>query len=183
MTAGTIAAVPVPAPIPPAELPAVFVKTLDLRVAEIIKIERHPKADKLYIETLDIAGEERIIVSGLVPFYKEEELLHKHIIAACNLKPAKLRGVESRGMLLAASDKDIEGNERVEVLDAGDIPTGTRIGIEGQALSEIPGEITIDTFFTIPITVIEHRVCVGGKSLLAGAVPLRTKIISSGEVH
>ncbi|GHV80140.1 methionine--tRNA ligase [Spirochaetia bacterium] len=184
--------VPEPSAIPQAELPAAFAKTLDLRVAEIVKIERHPKADKLYIETLNIANtegvlEERVIVSGLVPFYKEDELLHKHIIAAYNLKPAKLRGVESRGMLLAASDKDAEGNERVEVLDAGDIPTGTRIGIEGLELPEAadlnPGEITIDTFFTIPILVSDHRVCVGGKALLAGDVPLRTKIISSGEVH
>ncbi|GHV75720.1 methionine--tRNA ligase [Spirochaetia bacterium] len=165
------------------DLPAVFADTLDLRVAKIVKIERHPKADKLYIETLDIAGEERTIVSGLVPFYKEEELLNKHIIVAYNLKPAKLRGVESRGMLLAAGDKDDAGNERVEVLDAGDIPTGTRIGIEGLDIADVPGEITIDTFFTVPITVTEHRVCVGGKGLLVGAVPLTTKIIPSGEVH
>ncbi|MFP3041655.1 methionine--tRNA ligase [Treponema primitia] len=171
--------------IPEAELPAAFVKTLDLRVAEIVRIERHPKADKLYIETLDIAGEERTIVSGLVPFYKEEELLHKHIIVAYNLKAAKLRGVESRGMLLAASDKDAEGNERVEVLDAGDIPTGTRIGIESRELPEpeLPEEITIDTFFTIPILVTDHRVCIGGKVLKAGSIPISTKTIASGEVH
>ncbi|MCL2472301.1 MAG: methionine--tRNA ligase, partial [Treponema sp.] len=59
-----------------------FSKTIELRVAKIVKIERHPKADKLYIETLEIAGasgipEERVIVSGLVPFYKEEELLNR----------------------------------------------------------------------------------------------------------
>jgi methionyl-tRNA synthetase len=92
-------------------------------------------------------------------------------------------------MLLAAGDTDAEGNERVEVLDAGDIPTGTRIGIESQDLSEagVPGEITIDTFFTIPILVSGHRGCVGGKGLLAsapaGAVPLTTSTIPSGEVH
>jgi methionyl-tRNA synthetase len=178
------ATAPAPEPIPQAELPAAFVKTLDLRVAEIVKIERHPKADKLYIETLDIAGEERVIVSGLVPFYTEDELLHKRIIVAYKLKAAKLRGVESRGMLLAASDKDAEGKERVEVLDAGDLPTGTRISVEGFELPETaPAEITIDTFFAIPITVAEHRVCVGGKGLLAGDVPLRTKTISVGEVH
>jgi methionyl-tRNA synthetase len=182
-------AVPEPAPIPQAELPVAFVKTLDLRVAEIIKIERHPKADKLYIETLSMENssgvpEERIIVSGLVPFYREEELLHKRVIVVCNLKPAKLRGVESRGMLLAASDKDAGGNERVEVLDAAAIPTGTRIGIEGQDLpGAVPGEITIDTFSTIPMLVNEHRVCVGGKILLAGTVPLKTNVIPSGEVH
>jgi methionyl-tRNA synthetase len=75
----------------------------------------------------------------------------------------------------------------VEVLDAGDIPTGTRIGIEELELQQPAGEITIDTFFTIPITVTGHRVCVGGKQLVAltpaGAVPLRTKIIPAGEVH
>jgi methionyl-tRNA synthetase len=159
------------------------VKTLDLRVAEIVKIERHPKADKLYIETLDIAGEERTIVSGLVPFYREEELLHKRIILAYNLKAAKLRGVESRGMLLAASDKDAEGKERVEALDAGELPTGTRIGVEGLELSEPPGEIDIDDFFAVPILVAAHSVTVGGKALTAGGAPLTTKIIAEGEVH
>ncbi|WP_041611144.1 methionine--tRNA ligase [Treponema primitia] len=178
---------PESAPIPEAELPAAFALTLDLRVAEIVKIERHPKADKLYIETLNITNtegvlEERIIVSGLVPFYKEEELLHKRIIVAYNLKAAKLRGVESRGMLLAASDRDAEGNERVEVLDAGELPTGTRVGIEGQELRDA-GEISIDTFFTIPILVKDHQVTVGGKALNAGGIPLKTKIISTGEVH
>ncbi|MDR3123287.1 MAG: methionine--tRNA ligase [Treponema sp.] len=166
-----------------AELPAAFARTLDLRVAEIVKIERHPKADKLYIETLDIAGEERIIVSGLVPFYREEELLHKRIIVAYNLKAAKLRGVESRGMLLAASDKDAEGNERVEVLDAGDLPTGTRIGVEGLEPGDAPGEIAVDDFFAVPIVVSAHRIMVGGKALTAGGAPLATKVIADGEAH
>jgi methionyl-tRNA synthetase len=162
---------------------ALFSGTLDLRVAKIVKIERHPKADKLYIETLEIAGEERIIVSGLVPFYKEEELLGKHIIVAYNLKPAKLRGVESRGMLLAASDHDAEGNERVEVLDAGDVPTGTRISLEDGTPGVPPGEIDIDAFFTVPIIVREYRVETGGRALTAGNKPVLTRIISSGEVH
>jgi methionyl-tRNA synthetase len=166
-----------------AELPALFARTVDLRVAEIVKIERHPRADKLYIETLDIAGEERVIVSGLVPFYQEEELLHKRIVVAYNLKPAKLRGVESRGMLLAASDRDAEGNERVEVLDAGDLPTGERIGIEGLELQDVPEEIAIDEFFAAPILVKGHSITVGGKALNAGGVPLATKVISEGEAH
>jgi len=175
-----------------------FPKTMDLRVAKIVKIERHPKADKLYIETLEISGsggvpEERVIVSGLVPFYKEEELLNKHIIVAYNLKPAKLRGVESRGMLLAASDHkgpvDAEGkgSERVEVLDAGDVPTGTRVIIEGSGsgaeIPQPPSEIDIDTFFSIPIEVKDHSVLVGGKALTLEGRPIKTRIIESGEVH
>jgi methionyl-tRNA synthetase len=173
-----------PAPVPEEGADIRFAKTLDLRVAKIVKIERHPQADKLYIETLEIAGEERIIVSGLVPHYKEEELLGKHIILAYNLKAAKLRGVESRGMLLAASDKGGEGGaERVEVLDAGTVPTGTRVQIEGPETGEIPGEITIDTFFTIPLEVRDHRVMAGGRALTLEGTPLSTRCISSGEVH
>ncbi|GMO29371.1 MAG: methionine--tRNA ligase [Termitinemataceae bacterium] len=110
----------------------------ELRVAQIKHIERHPKADKLYIETLDIDGEERIIVSGLVPYYSEEELLGKRIILVYNLKPAKLRGVESRGMLLAASQKNEDGSETVEVLDAGNAATGTRVIPEGGVLGGEP---------------------------------------------
>jgi len=175
-----------------------FAKTLDLRVAEIVKIERHPGADKLYIETLRISpaskgsddsngsegsGEERVIVSGLVPYYKEEELLNKKIIIAYNLKPAKLRGVESRGMLLAADDEPPDGGKRVEVLDAGDAPIGTRVKIEGFEPFDTPEEIDIDTFFSIPMEVKDHTVLVGGKSLTLEGKPIKTTIIPCGGVH
>ena len=197
----TPAALPVEPPPAKAVEPADirFAKTFDLRVAKIIKIERHPKADKLYIETLEIANdkgeiEERVIVSGLVPFYKEEELLNKKIIVANNLKPAKLRGVESRGMLLAASDhngptgEDGKPAERVEVLDAGDFPVGTRVTLEGLALdaecpAEAPSEIDIETFFSIPMEVKDNTVMVGGRAMTLEGQAVRTKIISRGEVH
>ncbi|MCL2044378.1 MAG: methionine--tRNA ligase [Treponema sp.] len=120
-----------------------FEETIDLRVAKIEKVERHPLADKLYVLLIEV-GEgvtgirnERTIVSGLVPYYTEDQLLGKHIIIVNNLKPAKLRGIESRGMLLAAEDQggNVEAGdsggahaaERCEVLDAGDTPTGTRL--------------------------------------------------------
>ncbi|MDR2446014.1 MAG: methionine--tRNA ligase [Treponema sp.] len=157
---------------------------LDLRVAEIVNIERHPKADKLYIETLDSGGEERIIVSGLAPFYKEEELLNKRIIIVYNLKPAKLRGVESRGMLLAASMKDGEGKEIVEVLDAGDAPAGARISLEGEEPSVAPAEITIDDFLSAPIVVRDRVVMAEGKKLCAaGGNPIATKVVINGAVR
>jgi methionyl-tRNA synthetase len=179
----------------PVAVPAGFGDTLDLRVAQIVKIERHPKADKLYIETLEIGDgvsgtpgvlgtpEERIIVSGLVPFYKEEELLNKRIIVAYNLKPAKLRGVESRGMLLAASFKREDGSEQVEVLDAGDAPTGTRVELEGAGPGNPPAEINIDAFFTVPLLVRDYTVESGGKALTLLGKPIRTQAIATGEVH
>jgi len=123
-----------------------------------------------------------------VPFYKEEELLGKKIIVAYNLKPAKLRGIESRGMLLAAGDKcgvGAEGQpaERVEVLDAGDCPTGTRVLLEGEDAVTAPAEIDIDTFFSYPISVKDNIVYCGGKKLCLNGNPVRTKIIPEGEVH
>jgi methionyl-tRNA synthetase len=167
-----------------------FAETLDLRTAKIVKVERHPKADKLYIETLEIAGssgdpEERVIVSGLVPFYTEEQLLGKHIILAYNLKAAKLRGVESRGMLLAASDRGgPEGAERVELLEAGDIPAGTRVTLNG-ALPPASGlpEIDIDAFFKVPLRVSSYTVEAEGLPLTLAGQPITTQIIETGEVH
>jgi methionyl-tRNA synthetase len=175
-----------------------FSSVVDLRVAKIEKIERHPKADKLYIEYLEagegVTGirEERTIVSGLVPFYTEDELLGKKIIVVYNLKPAKLRGIESRGMLLAAGDKKGTGPdgetveqlaERVEALDAGDCPTGTRLLPEGEEAGTPPAEIDIDTFFSYPIVVKDNEVYAGGKKLCLNGKPVRTLIIPDGEVH
>ena len=166
-----------------------FARLVDLRVAKIVKIERHPKADKLYIETLDDgSGNERVIVSGLVPFYKEEELLGKSIVLVNNLKPAKLRGVESRGMLLAASKK-VEGEagamvkEAVEVLDAGSAAPGSRVVLEGQdeSIAAQP-EIDADAFFSVPIRAEGATAKVGGKRLLAGGSPFTFAKVSDGEV-
>ena len=90
----------------------IFSEKIALKTAKIISIEKHPDADKLYIEKLDDgSGIERTILSGLVPFLKEEELLGKTDIIADNLKPRKMRGIESRGMLLAASRFDADGKE------------------------------------------------------------------------
>jgi len=175
---------------PPAAQPTIveipltekFLNKIDLRVAQIVKIERHPKADKLYIETLEINGEERVIVSGLVPYYREDELLGKRIIVAYNLKAAKLRGVESRGMLLAASIKGGEGPDVVEVLDAGLVPTGTRVGIEGKLGPATLEEVDIDTFFSIPIRATDGKVTVDGKPLTLGDSVISTQRVVNGEV-
>ncbi len=161
-----------------------FAKIVDLCVAKIVKIERHPKADKLYIETLDDgSGTDRVIVSGLVPFYREEELLGKNIVLVNNLKSAKLRGVESRGMLLAASRHGEAGKEAVEVLDAGDAEPGSRVLLEGQD----PGiaceaEIDADAFFSVAIRAEAGEVRIGSKSLLAGASRFALTRVPEGEV-
>ncbi len=78
-----------------------------LKVGQIKSVERVEKSDKLYKLSVDMGTEIRTIVSGLVPFYKEDELINKQVVVVANLKPAKLRGVESNGMLLAAGDDDV----------------------------------------------------------------------------
>ncbi len=77
---------------------------LDLRVATIKEVKPHPNADKLYILKISLGKEEKQLVAGLKPYYKEKELINKQIIIIVNLQPANLRGIESNGMLLAADD-------------------------------------------------------------------------------
>jgi len=187
-TANALAAkeAPAPKPIPYADLPVEqrFLKLVALKVAKIVKIERHPKADKLYIETLDDgSGVERVIVSGLVPFYKEEELLGKHIILVDNLKPAKLRGVESKGMLLAASLSGPDGKEAVEVLSAPWAAPGTPVSLEGmKADGPADAQIDVDSFFSVPLAAKFGYAQAGSARLSVDGNPLKLQTVLDGEI-
>lgn len=79
---------------------------VDLRVVEILAAELVPKTDKLMKIQVSLGDEERTVVSGIAKHYKPEDLIGKHVVLVANLKPAKLRGVMSHGMLLAASKGD-----------------------------------------------------------------------------
>lgn len=79
---------------------------IDLRVVEIVVAEPVPKTDKLMKIQVSLGDEERTVVSGIAKHYKPEDLIGKHVVLVANLKPAKLRGVMSHGMLLAASKGD-----------------------------------------------------------------------------
>ncbi len=78
-------------------------KKLDLRVAKILEAERVPETDKLLKLRLDLGGEERQIVSGIAGEYAPEDLIGKEIVIVANLEPRLFKGIESQGMLLAAS--------------------------------------------------------------------------------
>ena len=80
---------------------------LDLRVARIAAAERHPKADRLLKLQVELGGETRQIVAGIAGSYLPEELVGRLIVVVANLKPARLRGEVSQGMLLAASDGEV----------------------------------------------------------------------------
>ena|SRR3989338_9108723 len=81
-------------------------KKLELRVAQIEEALPHPNADKLYVLTIKVGEERKNLVAGIRPFYSVEELRGKKIIMVNNLEPAVIRGVESQGMLLAASNEN-----------------------------------------------------------------------------
>lgn len=84
-----------------------------LRVGKIESAEKVEKADKLLKFSVRIGNETRTIVSGIAKFYTPEEMIGKNVVVVYNLKPAKLRGIESQGMLLCACEKDENGEERV----------------------------------------------------------------------
>ena len=79
-------------------------KRMELKVATITKAEPHPNADKLLVLQVDLGSEERQIVAGIKEHYTAEELVGRQVVVVANLETARLRGMESHGMLLAASD-------------------------------------------------------------------------------
>lgn len=162
-----------------------FTAAVDLRAATITAVTQHPEADKLFIETLDDGTPEgRTIVSGLVGHYTAEELIGRTIIVVANLKPAKLRGVKSEGMLLAASAG--EGDAKVvEVLFLDGVAPGTALhlsGMDAQRPAEPPKRIKVDAFFELPIHVEEGVVMVGQAPLVAGDAPVITARVRTGSV-
>jgi uncharacterized protein (TIGR00299 family) protein len=95
----------------------------DLRVARIITAERIPGADKLLKLRVDLGGEERQLVAGIARSYQPEALVGQRIVVVANLQPARIRGVESQGMLLAA---DLDGRPILATFNE-DVPPGTRV--------------------------------------------------------
>ncbi len=94
---------------------------IDLRVGEVVSCEKHPKADKLLVLQVRIGDETRQIVSGVAKYYRPEEMLGRHVIVVANLKPIKLRGQESKGMILFA-----DSGERLEIVTT-EAPDGNQV--------------------------------------------------------
>ncbi|KAM9477249.1 aminoacyl tRNA synthase complex-interacting multifunctional protein 1a isoform 2-T2 [Clarias gariepinus] len=117
---------------PPQEDAKVDVSRLDLRVGRIVTAKKHPDADSLYVEEVDVGeAAPRTVVSGLVKHIPLEQMQNRMAVLLCNLKPAKMRGVVSQAMVMCASSPD-----KVEILDppSGAEP-GDRVSFQG-----FPGE-------------------------------------------
>ena len=81
-------------------------RKLELRIARIKEVNDHPDADRLYVITVDFGEKTKQIVAGIKSSYGREDLIGRQVVVVDNLEPAVLRGVESQGMLLAASDEN-----------------------------------------------------------------------------
>ncbi len=155
---------------------------VQLRVAKIVGVERHPNAEKLYVEKLDFGDEYRTIVSGLVPYYTVEELLNKKIIVVTNLEPANLRGVESNGMLLATEENGVVGL----VTTLGEI--GDYVYVEDmndskfEKIKNLP-KINIKEFGTIKIVASNKKIFCNDKELKTTQGLLGVERITNGPVR
>ncbi len=98
-------------------------KRMDLRVGQVLKAEKVEGTQKLVKLEVDIGMEKRQMVAGVAEVYPPETLIGKKIIVVANLKPARIRGIESQGMLLAA---DLEGKAIIPFFEE-DVPAGTKV--------------------------------------------------------
>ena len=96
---------------------------LELKIAQIKEAKEHPNADRLFVLKIDLGNEERQLVAGIRSAYTPEELIGKRIVVIANLEPAVIRGEESQGMLLAASDE----NGLAVISPEKDIALGSRV--------------------------------------------------------
>ena len=161
-----------------------FKKKVILKVSKIVDVQRHPGGDKLYILQLDTGeAERRQIVSSIVPYYREDELLGRNIVIVSNLKPANFRGVKSNGMLLAASEKGDEEHKTCELIFADELPVGAVIEFDSQEpVEKITTYLKAEHFFALPIKVIDGTVCVEGNPLGYGGKHLKVYKYIDGNV-
>jgi methionyl-tRNA synthetase len=165
----------------PAEL---FTQKVTLRVSKIIDIQRHPNGDKLYIIQVDTGAEDPVtIVSSIVPYYTEEQLLNRNIVLVENLKPANFRGVKSRGMLLAASRRGDETHETCEVLFADQFTVGSELLPQGYERPEqARSQVKADQFFALRMYTEHGVVKIDGHPIEHEGTPLEAHTYVDGEV-
>ncbi|MDO8661251.1 MAG: methionine--tRNA ligase [Candidatus Woesearchaeota archaeon] len=153
---------------------------LELKVGVIVRAEAHPNADKLYVLEINLGTETRIICSGIKQWYTAEQLVGKHIVLWTNLKPATFRGVESKGMLLAA-----EKNNVVRVLEAPEALPGTIVSVQGTipATQAPEKELTIDSFKPIVLVTQKNAVIYQNKPLVASTHAVQVEIEDGATVR
>ncbi len=149
---------------------------LNLKVAKILDVKEHPNADKLYVINVDLGNEKRQLVAGLRQHYAIDELKNKKIIVITNLRHAKLRGIESQGMLLAGND-----GKRLGVLTVNKSNPGDKAYFDGYENSA--KEIGFEDFLKIKMAVKDGKVYFAGKELKTGKESVKVEKVASGTVR
>lgn len=139
----------------------------DFRVGKVLSVEDHPSADRLYVLKVKL-DKERQLVAGLRSYIKKEDIAGKNVVVVANLKPAKLKGIESQGMLLAA-----EKNGKVVLLEAPKSKPGDRVFFKEGKLA---AEVTIDEFSKLKITVKGKKVALGSLVLKTSSEEVKADI-------
>lgn len=156
--------------IPPVSLPSF---PLDLVVGKIISVQDHPNAEKLYVLQLDLGKEKRQVVAGIKKWWKAEELLNRKVVLVRNMKPAKLRGELSQGMILAADD-----GGRVVPLFAEKTAAGETVSFKG--LENRKAEVSFDEFQQLIMTIVQEKVMYDGKNLLSAVEGIIVRGVREG---
>lgn len=146
---------------------------LSLKVAKILDVKEHPNADKLYVINVDFGNEKCQLVAGLRQHYAIDELKNKKIIVITNLKHAKLRGIESQGMLLAGDD-----GKSLGVLTVNKSNPGDKAYFDGYENSA--KEIGFEDFLKIKMAVKDSKVYFDGRELKTSNETVRVEKVKDG---
>ncbi|MGC8940451.1 MAG: methionine--tRNA ligase [Candidatus Nanoarchaeia archaeon] len=153
---------------------------LDLKVAEILEVNDIPETDRLYKLRISLGKfGEREIVAGIKRAYKQEELKGKKIIVVANLKPAKIRGVLSQGMLLACEDKN---SGQLGILTVSQTDPGADVFVEGVEKKPVQ-ELSLDDFVKITLETKAGSVYYKNKPLQTYKEKIKIEKVSEGEIH
>ncbi|MDR0887793.1 MAG: methionine--tRNA ligase [Candidatus Methanoplasma sp.] len=158
-------------------------RRLDLRAGKVVSADDHPDAEKLFLLKVDVGeAEPRQIVAGLKAYYTKEQMTGRNVIVVSNLKAAKLRGIKSEGMLLAADDESLGGSAVLLLKPSADVPPGTKIN---SGLDNSSSRIEYKDFqeVTIKVSTVKNgeTVSPSRRIELPKGAPDRVAFIEDGE--
>ncbi len=147
-----------------------------LKIGRIIEVKNHPDADQLYWLSVDL-GEERprSVIAGLVSRYTPEELTGRKVILLANLKPARIRDIESEGMILVCKHRN-----KMELLDGSPFELGQLVTVDKQKIDH--NELTIEEFNKIDLLVKDGFLWSDGQKCQIGGKPVETNQLKTGKV-
>lgn len=152
---------------------------LNLKVAKVISVSEHYKADKLLLINIDLGNEKRQLVAGLKPYYPDPQVLvGKNIICVTNLEHANLRGEISQGMLLAAETDDVKIVEALHPLES---EPGDQVFVEG--IEPGKGTIKFDDFMKVNMYVKDNKIYYKGKSIKTSSEEIKSIDVKDGKIR